>query len=135
MERCNEHIKEANPDPDRIHSLVKIATARIKALNQIKADEETVSIIVEQHYEAIKELLTALLLKDSKKSSSHECLIEYFRMKYNYPYEADFLQDLRRIRNQINYEGLLLDFTYLERFKLEIKYIFELVKNLISHQP
>jgi len=48
MERCREHIKSVSPDADRIRSLTKVANARLKALGQIKADEETATIIIEQ---------------------------------------------------------------------------------------
>jgi len=74
-----EHLREVEPDPAKIKSILKVADARLKAMKKVK---ETASIITEDYYEVIKELLVALLLKNGLKSDNHECLISFFKNRY-----------------------------------------------------
>ncbi|MFC1690755.1 hypothetical protein ACFL0W_01115 [Nanoarchaeota archaeon] len=130
------HLKPAQEDPDKIISLIKVANARLKAINQIKKDNETTSIIVEGYYETIKELLTALLLKHSLKSDNHECLISFFKTNYpKYEYEALTIHNLKDIRNRINYDGLFVKPEYLETNELEFKHIIDLIKEICNNTP
>ena len=78
-----EHIRKVSVDKDKIKSILKMSSALLKFIKKQEIDEETASIIVKDYYEIIKELLTALLLKNGLKSDNHECLISYF--KKNYP--------------------------------------------------
>lgn len=107
--------------------------ARQKAIKQIKRDKETTSIIVEGYYEIIKELLTALLLKEGFKSNNHECLISFFKNKHpRYEYEVLLMHQLKNIRNQINYEGTFVKEEYLINNELEFNHIIDILKILIQ---
>ena len=64
-------------------SILKLCNVRLRIVLDVKLDSETASIIAENYYEIIKELLTALLLLSGRKSDNHECLIAFF--KKNYP--------------------------------------------------
>lgn len=132
MDRC--HIKNVQKDFEKVTGLVKVAKARIKALKQIKIDEQTSTIIIEQYYESIKELLTALLLANGKKSKNHEKLIEYFKKHYDYKYESQIIEELRKYRNKINYEGIFVKPEYLKKNKLEFNHIFSVIAELVEHQ-
>jgi len=132
IEECKKHFKEIEPDQNKIKSIIKVASAREKALVQIKKDEETASIIVEGYYEIVKELLVALLLKNSLKSDNHECSVSYFKDKYpEYEYEANTIHQLKDIRNRINYDGLFVKPSYLEQNELEFKHIIKTIKELL----
>ena len=41
-----EHLREVEPDPAKIKSILKVADARLKAMKKVKEDDETASIIV-----------------------------------------------------------------------------------------
>ncbi|MDI6738667.1 MAG: hypothetical protein QME12_09245 [Nanoarchaeota archaeon] len=71
------HIKEVEPDKQKISSIVKMCLVRMRVVDRIELDAETASVIAEDYYEIIKELLTALLLKEGLKSDNHECLIRF----------------------------------------------------------
>ncbi|MBS3143865.1 hypothetical protein J4446_03265 [Candidatus Woesearchaeota archaeon] len=73
-----ENIRKVSVDEDKIDSILKMCSARFKFVKKQEIDKETASIITENYYEIIKELLTALLLKNGLKSDNHECLISYF---------------------------------------------------------
>ena len=93
FERCKEeYLTKLEPEEDKINSLTRLAEVRIKAINQIQRDSETSTIVAEGYYEAIKELLTALLLKHGWKSDNYECLISFFKEYYpEYEYEISGL--------------------------------------------
>lgn len=127
-----EHIRKVEVDNEKIKSILKMASVRLDFLKRQKADEKTASIIADGYYEVIKELLTALLLKNGLKSSNHECLISFFKNKFpKYEYEVNILYELKNIRNRIEYDGFFVDKSYLDKNKLEFEHIIVLLKKLI----
>jgi len=127
-----EHVRKVEVDNEKINSILEMSSARLDFLKKQKADEKTASIITEGYYEVIKELLTALLLKNSLKSSNHECLISFFKNKFpKYEYEVNILYELKSIRNRISYDGFFVDKTYLDKNKMEFEHIIDLLKGLI----
>ena len=75
-------IKRVEIDPSRIQFLVRASELRIKNLAEKKTTKENVSFVIEGFYEAIKELLSALLLKNGLRSKNHQCLISFFYKTY-----------------------------------------------------
>lgn len=129
-----EHIRKISVDKDKIHAILKMCNVRLKFIKKQKADNETASIITENYYEIIKELLTALLLKNGLKSDNHECLISFFKEKYpKYEYEINLIHELKNIRNRISYNGIFIEKSYLERNKLEFEHIIQLLENLVKN--
>src|SRR3989344_8892741 len=125
-------MKEIQVDQGRINSIIKMSDLILRVTKEIKKDEETVSVIVANYYEIIKELLTALLLKNGMKSDNHECLISFFKKHYNYEYENKLVHELKNIRNRIHYEGVFVKESYLDKNELELNHIIELLKRLIN---
>ncbi len=105
------------PNPERAKNLILQSEIRLKDANN-KNPEEFATLIIEAYYEIIKELLTALLAVDGFKCLSHTTLIEYLRKAYNKlftEYEIQTIDELRRIRNKISYEGFIIKKDYYER--------------------
>lgn len=127
-----KHIKKVQIDKERINSIIKMSDIILKVTKQIKKDEETVSVIAGNYYEIIKELLTALLLKNEMKSDNHECLISFFKKHYKYDYETNIIYELKNIRNRIYYEGAFVKKSYIDQNELEFNHIIKLLKDLIS---
>jgi len=109
-QQCLEdHIKKVNPDNEKIKSIIRMCDIRLKILKQIRIDKETASVIASDYYEVIKELLTALLLKNHLKSDNHECLISFFKQNFlEYEYEANIIHQLKDIRNRVSYDGVFV---------------------------
>ena len=123
-----EHISKVEPDQDKINSILKMTKVRHRVLNYIKQDSETTSIICENYYEIMKELLIAIMIKDGLKSKNHECLVSYFKRKYpNYEFEISVIHYLKKIRNKISYDGFFIEEDYLEKNKLEFEHIINLL--------
>ena len=127
-----EHIKKVRVDKDKINSIIKVVNARLKAMSQVKVDNETATVQVTDYYEVIKELLTALLLKHGMKSDNHECLISFFKKYYSYEYETNLMHGLKDLRNRASYEGLFIKKDYLDKNELEFRHIIGLLKKLIN---
>ena len=128
-----EYIREVSIDKDKISSILKMCFVRLKFAKKQEINDETASLITEDYYETIKELLTALLLKNGLKSNNHECLISYFKKNYpNYEYETNIIYELKNIRNRINYDGFFIEKQYLIKNKLEFEHIIELLVRLIK---
>ncbi|MBS3169280.1 hypothetical protein J4210_02245 [Candidatus Woesearchaeota archaeon] len=135
-EKCKaEHIRKVEVDTERINSILKMCSVRLRVVVEIKLDHETASIIAEDFYEIIKELLTATLLFAGFKSDNHECLIAFFKKIYpEKEYETEIMYELKRIRNKINYEGFFIDKSYIERNKLEFSHIIHFLEDVIKEK-
>src|SRR3989344_2932651 len=128
-----EHIKKISIDKDKISSILKMCDARFRFVEKQDIDDETASIITEDYYEIIKELLIALLLKNGLKSDNHECLISYFKEKHpEYEYELNIIYELKNIRNRISYDGIFVKKEYLVKNTLELKNIIKVLKELVE---
>ena len=128
-----EHIREITVDKEKINSILKMCSIRLKFMKKQEIDDETASLITEGYYEIIKELLTALLLKDGLKSSNHECLISYFKKQYpKYEYELYLIYELKNIRNKVSYDGIFVEKEYLIKNKLEFEHIIPLLIKMIK---
>lgn len=133
-QQCLEdHIKKVKPDNEKINSIIRMCNIRLKVLKQIKIDKETASVIASDYYEVIKELLTALLLKNGLKSDNHECLISFFKQNFpEYEYEANIIHQLKNIRNRVSYDGIFVKKEYIETNKLEFEHIIKLLNKLLE---
>ncbi len=128
-----EHMRQISADKDKINSILKMCDVRLRFIKKQKIDRETASLITEDYYEIIKELLTALLLNKGLKSENHECLISYFKKHYpTYEYEINKIYELKNIRNRINYDGVFVEEQYPIKNKLEFEHIIELLIKLIK---
>ncbi|MBU0667375.1 MAG: hypothetical protein KKC26_08485 [Nanoarchaeota archaeon] len=111
-----------------------MCNVRLKVLKDIKLDEETASIIATDYYEVIKELLTALLLKNGLKSNNHECLISFFKKEFsNYEYETNIMHQLKDVRNRVSYDGVFVKKEYINSNRLEFEHIIKLLKELLTN--
>jgi uncharacterized protein (UPF0332 family) len=133
-EMCKrEHVKTVQPDTERIKSILKMCEVRLRVTEAVELDDQTASVIAADYYEIIKELLTALLLKNGLKSDNHECLIAFFKNKYpKYEYEIQAIHQLKDVRNRVSYEGIFVQKSYIEMNKLEFKHIIELLEKLVK---
>ncbi len=129
----SEHIKKVEPDTEKVKSIRKMCSIRLRIIQEVKNDDETASVIATDYYEIIKELLTALLLKNGLKSDNHECLISFFKNKYeNYEYETNIIHQLKNVRNRASYDGIFVKKEYIETNKLEFNHLIELLNKLLD---
>ena len=131
-------IRTVAKDKEIAESLFKTVDTRFEDLKVLLEKDiiKFTSVITEGYYEIIKEMLTALMAIDGYKTTSHEALIIYLKEFYkNFDeYEIRFIDDLRKIRNKIDYKGFTVNPEYLKRNNLEIQNIISKFKKLINEK-
>ncbi len=138
-EKCvaEKTIRKIEPDQDRVRNMLKMIEIRQKFWDSLDVilDEEFSSLLVEGYYEIIKELLTAYLNLNGLESSNHECLIRYFQKENpTFNVEAEKIDELRQVRNKVDYRGFFVKKEFFERNRLEYQHIIKLLQNLIKEK-
>ncbi len=117
------------PDEERSNQMFLIANLRLKFWDREVADEFIV-LRIETYYDIIKELIFANLYKNGYNCTNHICLIAYLKEKIkDFDFESQKIDELRKVRNEINYRGLIIKKDYLERNELEFKNIIKRLKD------
>ena len=114
-EEAKNHIIKTTIDKEKAKSLYLMLKERKEAIKFLDPSRFT-SIVVEDYYEIIKEYLTALMALDGCKSLSHEVLISYLKKFYKefLEHEIIFIDEMRKLRNKINYDGFRIKPQYWE---------------------
>ncbi|MBI4447993.1 hypothetical protein HY643_03355 [Candidatus Woesearchaeota archaeon] len=121
-------ITKTVPDEERANQMLQIAILRLKFWDKKISGEFNV-LKVEAYYDIIKELIFAHLYKNGYNCTNHLCLIAYLKEKMkDFDFEIQKIDELRRVRNDINYRGLNIQKDYLERNELEFKNIINRLK-------
>ncbi len=121
-------ITQTVPDEERSNQMFLMANLRLKFWDKKVADEFIV-LKVEAYYGIITELIFAHLYKNGCNCTNHLCLIAYLKEKIkDFDFEIQKIDELRKVRNGINYRGLTIKKDYLERNELEFKNIIKRLK-------
>lgn len=128
-------IRKVETDPAKVKAIINAAELRLKYLENAALNRDNVSFIVEGYYEAIKELLVALLLSHGLRSKNHQCLISYFYHTYTkYEAEAHLISQMSYLRNRLDYYGEPIELEFYEKNKQEFGSIINLIKKLIKQK-
>ena len=125
-------VREGSPDHELSKSLIKIGKLRMRNLEKENITDENSFSVVEDSYEAVKELIDALMALRGYKSYSHEASIEFLNDFYSNKVPAHIINRIdryRKIRNDIKYRGLL---TTKEEGNLAMKEMKEAFLVIIS---
>ena len=129
-----DEIFKISKNEIRARSLVDMASDRFKDIDK----ESKIYKIVEEYYEVIKELITALMYIDGLKTLSHKMLIVYLEETYkdfNKP-EIMLVDELRVLRNNILYYGQKVEKEFLinneDALKDIIDKLFKILKNKLK---
>ena len=99
-------VKKQSVDKNLSLALMNESIERIEFVQRLIKNSESPKYIVENVYDSIRELIEAKLAIDGFKSYSHEATILYLRkFKEFTDAEIKFLDELRKIRNNIKYYG------------------------------
>ena len=105
-ECCNRRIaKNVKPDVDMIASLTKSSRNKLESESKLIMNEVTASSKLLLAYDSLRELLEALALKNGYKVYNHECYTAFLKEIIKENYKADEFDDIRKIRNAVNYYG------------------------------
>lgn len=92
------------------------------------------SLFVEGYYEVIKELVVAVLALDGWKSDNHDCLFQYvIEKKKDLELDLEYLSELRKLRNKIDYHGIKVSFDTWKQNKLKLKITIKTLKDFVRN--
>lgn len=125
-------ITKSMPDKERAAQMINMANLRLKFWDK-PIDDVFAALKVEAYYDIIKELIFAHLYKNGYNCTNHLCLIAYLRKKFkDFEFEVEEIDELRTVRNEINYRGFTVRKDYLERKELEFKHIINKLKEKLK---
>ena len=125
-------IREVEIDKERISAIMDKALKRLKRAQNTKIDEDNISLVVEDYYEVIKEILIAYLLKNGLRSKNHQCLISYFyKQNPDHEKETQLILQMSFFRNRLNYYGEEIPLNFYQKNKEEFERIIKILKNLV----
>ena len=96
----SEEIFKISKSIGRAKALKEMAQERFSDIKK----EKRIYKIIEQYYEIIKELITALMYLDGFKTLSHKMLLYYLEKNYSEMFSRDqfiLIDETRRLRNDI----------------------------------
>ncbi len=121
----NDEVFKISKNIERAEDLFEMAKERLEILKLIPKDKTYK--LVEEYYEIIKELLTAVMYADGYKTLSHIKLIEYFSLNYVElnSQEIRLINILRKFRNEILYYGKKISHDFMINYEKDIKKIIK----------
>ena len=95
--------KEVKEDKELITSLIKTSQNKLDSEKKLELSEVTSGSKISLLYDSLRELLEALSIKNGHKIYNHECYTYFLKEVLNESIKGDEFDDLRKIRNSINY--------------------------------
>ncbi len=130
-------IVDVQPDKQKADSLKKMAEITLQRLEETKIEQYPSNTLTD-YYDAIHKFMEASTISKGIKfrgDGAHQELIDYVA-KVNKLGEQNrlFLQQMREYRNQISYEGFIINKNYILLNKEKIKEIIKLLKRIADQQ-
>ena len=105
-ECCNKRIaKNVKPDVDMIISLTKSSKNKLESESKLIMNDVTAVSKLSLAYDSLRELLESLALKNGYKVYNHECYTAFLKEIIKESYKADEFDEIRNVRNAVNYYG------------------------------
>jgi len=128
-----EFVRKVVVDLERIKSIKKTALLRLCRARDAKVNSKSVSLIVEDYYEVVKELLIAYLLKNGLRSRNHQCLISYFAKENpNMEKEYVLIGQMSFFRNRLGYYGEMIPVQFYDDKKEEFEHLVSVLLELLG---
>ena len=126
-----EEIFRISKDVDRAKDLYQISGERIDIIKVLPRDKPYK--ILEEYYEIILGLITAVMYLDGCKTLSHISAIDYISRNYNIlsSNQISIINIMRKLRHGIVYYGKKVKEEYLINNEKEIKGIIKILNKLV----
>lgn len=128
IKRIAKHVK---PDIEMIKSLIKSSKNKFESESELKMSNVTASSKISLAYDSLREMLEALSLKKSFKIYNHECYIPFLKEIMNKSEIGDEFDEIRKIRNAVNYYGKDISIKEAEEIIKRIKILRENIVKLM----
>ena len=132
-ECCNKMIaKEVKPDIHMAQSLIKSSKNKFESANRLEISEITAASRLSLAYDSLRELLEALSLKKGYKIYNHECYTYFIKEVLMESDRGDEFDEIRRVRNSLNYYGKDISVEESEKIIERIKKLRIYTLNLLG---
>jgi len=84
-------------------------------------------------YDALREYLEALAIKNGYKIYNHECYTSFLKEVLNKSSDADEFDNLRKIRNSINYYGRKINNEEAQHILKKLKQLIQKIKHELKN--
>lgn len=130
--RCldSEIAKKITPDSEMVKALSSSSDNKLKSSEMLGISRITTSSKLSLTYDALREALEALAIKNGYKVYNHECYACFLKEVLRLDEEANEFDRLRKIRNKINYYGEELS---VDEASVLIKKLIDLRKIIVRH--
>jgi len=98
-------VKEIKKDFELIKSLIKTSNNKLISESELVMNDVNANSKISLVYDSLRELLEALSIKNDYKIYNHECYVPFLKEILRENEIAEEFDDVRKIRNQINYYG------------------------------
>ena len=123
--------KRVSVDEQLIKSLLESSANKRKSAQLLKLSTVTASSRVTLSYDAIREVIEALALKEGYKIYNHECYTSFLDSVLRKEELSAQFDRLRKIRNSINYYGKQLSVADAEELEEEIDPLLDQLKEML----
>lgn len=120
--------KEITADEDLMESLLKTSNNKLESSEKLELSDITSGSKISLLYDSLREILEALAIKNGFKVYNHECYTYFLKEILNEILIGDEFDELRKIRNDINYYGKAIS---INEAKDILKRIKELRKGIL----
>ena len=131
----SDKVSRQRPDREKARGLLKVVELRELKLSSFELPAFA-TLLAEAYYEVVKELITGILTWDGWKTTSHELLIGYlakFCPEYSRA-EIVLIDQLRRMRNDIAYRGIMIPPEFLDRNQKNILSVISKLKKTLNQR-
>lgn len=126
-------IKDVKSDEDMIKSLIKTSKNKLESEKKLPMNEITAVSKFTLAYDSLRELLEALTLKYGYKIYNHECFSAFLKEMIKKGKEGDEFNEIRLIRNDVNYYGKDISVEEAEDIIERIKKLRIFIPNLLEN--
>lgn len=132
-DETSDKVTKIRPDSEKAKALLKMTELHEKRA-RLTPLPDMATLLVEEYYEIVKEIITGIMSCDGWKTTSHELLIGYLGMFYPEfsTSEVILMDQLRQMRNDIDYRGVMINPEYIERNQQEILAIIQKLKQTLN---
>ncbi|MEK6915644.1 MAG: hypothetical protein AABW89_03850 [Nanoarchaeota archaeon] len=97
--------KEVKLDEELIKSLLKTSQNKLDSEKKLELNDVTSISKISLLYDSLREVLEVLAIKRGYKIYNHECYTYFLKEIVNESSKGDEFDDLRKMRNSLNYYG------------------------------
>jgi len=133
-QECNmkKMVKSISADEELLKSLLKTSENKIISAELLVLNDTTANSKISLAYDSLRELLEALALKNGFKIYNHECYTAFLKEILKESSLGDDFDEMRKLRNSINYYGEQVNKEECEKIIKQIKNIIQQVKRKLK---